>query len=560
MAQTVRASVARLRDRPNADVVIVGAGINGIATAWDLALQGVDVVIVDRADFVSGASSASSHMVHGGIRYLENGEFRLVHEAVVERNALLRTAPHLVKPLRTTIPIFSTFSGIIAAPFRLLITHGAGAPRERGALLIKLGLSIYDTFSRAGGTVPRHVVRGRWASRAEFAQLNPRVKYTASYYDASMHSPERLALDVLHDAERAGARAANYVAAVDVSDTGVRLRDEVTGEAFDVAARLIINTSGPWTDLTNAALGHPTRYMGGTKGSHIVLDHPELLEATHGNEIFFEHSDGRIVLIYPLNGRVMVGTTDIDADPRDPAVCTDAEIDYFFNLVRHVFPHITLRRDHIVYTFSGIRPLPAHGDLAPGFVSRDYRIEPGRIGSTPLLSLVGGKWTTFRASAEHLSSEALAVLGLRRTVSTQGLPIGGGRNYPIDDSERAAWIAAHRGAHSAAFAERVFDRYGTRASELLSEVPVGEADCAHLERFTPGELRWLAQHTNPVSLTDVLLRRTSLGYRGGLTRAALAELADIIGPVLGWTAAAKRREIDATVTELRDRHRVEIGD
>ena len=130
-----------LVERPTADVLVIGGGINGIAAFRDLALQGIDVVLVERGDIVSGASAASSHMIHGGIRYLENGEFRLVHEAVVERNDLLRTAPHYVKPLATTIPIFSTFSGVLAAPLRFL-RHRSGKPTERGAVLIKIGLEI----------------------------------------------------------------------------------------------------------------------------------------------------------------------------------------------------------------------------------------------------------------------------------------------------------------------------------------------------------------------------------------------------------------------------------
>ena len=145
-----RPEVAALRARPNAEVVIIGGGINGLATFRDLALQGVDVVLVERDDFVSGASSASSHMIHGGIRYLENGEFRLVQEAVTERNMLLRTAAHCVAPLQTTIPIFTTFSGLVSAPLRFF-RHGRGPHRERGALLIKVGLVIYDSFSRGGG-------------------------------------------------------------------------------------------------------------------------------------------------------------------------------------------------------------------------------------------------------------------------------------------------------------------------------------------------------------------------------------------------------------------------
>ena len=162
-----------LKSRPYADVLIIGGGINGLATFRDLALQGVDVALVERDDFVSGASSASSHMIHGGIRYLENGEFRLVHESVTERNALLRTAPHYVRPLQTTIPIFSTFSGILGAPLRFL-RHGSVSHRERGAVLIKIGLVIYDSFSRSGGRVPRHEFHGRRRSLAQLPALNPR--------------------------------------------------------------------------------------------------------------------------------------------------------------------------------------------------------------------------------------------------------------------------------------------------------------------------------------------------------------------------------------------------
>lgn len=384
-----RPTVQALRDRPEADVLIIGGGINGVATFRDLALQGVDVALVERGDYVSGASSASSHMVHGGVRYLENGEFRLVQEAVVERNALVRNAPHFVKPLPTTIPIHKTFSGILTAPFRLLFTHGRGKPRERGALLIKVGLTMYDTFSRDGGAVPRHTFLGRRKSHERFPDLDARFAYTATYFDASMHDPERLALDVLRDGQQEGAaRSANYLSAVGSTGSAVTLRDEVSGEEFDFTVKVIVNTSGPWTDLTNIALGEPTRFMGGTKGSHIVLENDELLAATRGNEIFFEASDGRIVLIYPLKGRVMVGTTDIDADPSKPVVCTDDEVAYFFDLIGQVFPNISVTREQIVYTFSGIRPLPRHDDVAPGFVSRDYRVEKGDLAGIPVLSLV----------------------------------------------------------------------------------------------------------------------------------------------------------------------------
>ncbi len=552
----VRPDVARLIERPSARVLVVGGGINGIATFRDLALQGVDVVLVERSDYVSGASAASSHMIHGGIRYLENGEFRLVAEAVRERNRLVRLAPHYVKPLQTTVPIFSVFSGLLAAPLRFL-THEQRRPKERGALLIKIGLSIYDSFSRDGGAVPRHRFLGRARSLAELPALNPRIEYTANYYDASMHDPERLALDVLADGRAAGGRSANYVEAIGADARGVRVRDRVSGAELTIAADLVVNASGPWTDLTNDAFGVPTRFMGGTKGSHIVLDHPELLEATKGREIFFENDDGRIVLIYPIKGRVMIGTTDIDADPREPAVCTEDEVDYFFDLVGHVFPGIRLDRSQIVYRFSGIRPLPRHDDTQPGFVSRDYRIVPGTMpDGRPLLSLVGGKWTTFRALGEHLANEALERIGAPRRTSTEDRPIGGGAGFPRDDAAREAWIVAHARSVDRARVSMLLDRYGTTAADVIAALCAQDAPLASAPDYSTDEIRRLAAEEGVVHLADVVFRRTSLAFTGSLSLPLLEELAELVGDVLGWEADEREAEVASLVAELATRHGV----
>ena len=561
-----RTSVARLRDRPRADVLIIGGGINGIATFRELALQGIDVALVERRDFVSGASSASSHMVHGGIRYLENGEFRLVREAVQERNRLIRNAPHYVVPLRTTIPIFSTFSGVLTAPFRLLVSHGRGKPRERGALLIKIGLVLYDTFSRGGGRVPRHRFHGRTRSLRALPRLNPAIKYTATYYDAAMHDPERLALDVMYDGVSAGAtehdpqaRTANYVAAVGFHGDAVTLQDQETGEEFDFTAPVVINTSGPWTDLTNAALGSPTSFLGGTKGSHIVLDHPELLNATAGREMFFEHSDGRIVLIYPLKDRVMVGTTDINADPSQPTACTDAEVDYFFDLIPQVFPSISVDRSQIVYSFSGIRPLPRHDDTVPGFVSRDYRIEHGRLGQLRTPSLVGGKRTTFRALAEHLGDTALSLLGAERTVSTRTTVIGGGAGFPRDRGARRIWMARNAHGQDHELVSRLLDRYGTKAADVLASLPKSPRELTSVPGYVAEELAFVAANEDVHHLDDLVLRRTSIAFVGGVTREALEEIASAVGPALGWNAETQRAEVDRLAEILRASHRVELG-
>lgn len=560
MTDTARRTTQTLAERPYADVLIIGGGINGLATLRDLALQGVDVALVERGDFVSGASAASSHMIHGGIRYLENGEFRLVHEAVTERNALLKTAPHYVRPLQTTIPIYSTFSGVLSAPLRFL-RHSAGQHRERGAALIKIGLVIYDSFSRGGGllgkgTVPRHAFHGRKRSLEQLPQLNPGVRYTATYWDASLRDPERLALDVLRDGLAAGgdrARAANYTEAVGADGGKVTLRDGVTGEEFAFTASVVVNASGPWTDLTNLALGDPTHYMGGTKGSHIVLEHEELLAATGGRELFFEHSDGRIVLIYPLKGRVLVGTTDLEHDMREPIVCTETEIDYFFELIAHVFPGIAVDRSQIVYRFAGVRPLPGHGDLAPGFVSRDYRIEAERLpgaDAPTVLSLVGGKWTTFRASAAHLTDRVLELLARPRLRSTKGLPIGGGAGFPTSERARRQWVAAHADRVGFDRAAVLLDRYGTGAAEVIAAIGDDDTPLRTVPSYSRDELRHLAATELVVHLADVLMRRTAIAFLGAATREAAVEVAEVIAPVLGWDAGAQAAEVDQALAAV----------
>lgn len=576
-----RASVQKLRTRRHAQVLIIGGGINGVGTFRDLALQGVDVALVERGDYCQGASGASSHMIHGGIRYLENGEFRLVQESVVERNRLLRIAPHYVKPLQTTIPIFSTFSGVMAAPMRFL-THKQGKHTERGAFLIKLGLSMYDFFSRDGGTVPRHQFRGRKRALAELPRLHPGIKYAATYFDASVHNPERLTLDVLQDGEKAGgadshlARASNYVSLVSVgaadsadvagppAGTTVQLRDELTGEVFDFTADIIVNTTGAWVDLTNQAMGAASSFMGGTKGSHIVLDHPELLAACNGREIFFEHTDGRIVLIYPMGDRVLVGTTDVDADMAQDAVCTEAEIDYFFDLIGHVFPDIAVDRGQIVYTFSGVRPLPKHDATQPGFVSRDYRIERRSAAGGAVLSLVGGKWTTFRALAEHLSNDVLAELGMERKLSTSKLAIGGGAGFPDSEDGVQRWIKAHMSAgRDAARVTGLLTRYGTRAEEVirfLDRANAAEPDrLLHSTReLSTRELEFMAANEQIGHLVDVLIRRTSLAFRGLVTGELLNEVADILSGPLGWDAARRATEISHAQEVLQRFHGVQV--
>ena len=558
MAENLRPEFAALSGA-HAEVLIIGAGINGISIARDLSLQGVNVILVDRADVMTGASAASSHMIHGGIRYLENGEFRLVRESVQERNDLLRTAPHVVKPLRTTVPMFSYFAGTLQAPLRML-NHGKGKRSERGAFLIAIGLMIYESFSRINGSTPRFTFAGKQKAAQELPSLHPDVKCVATYYDASVHEPERLAMDLVSDAVATGqVRVVTYAEAVGSRDGKITLRDGLTGSEIQVSADVVVNASGPLTDLTNDALGKPTEFMGGTKGSHIVVDHPTLHAELAGRELFFENSDGRIVLIYPVKGRVLIGTTDIFADPRQPVVCTEDEVDYFFDLVRYILPGITLDRSQIVFRFSGIRPLPKQDVAAPGFVSRDYRIDQSVLPETdiPLLSVVGGKWTTFRALGEHVTNDVLALLGRPRVVSTLGLPIGGGKNYPSSDRERTIWISRHSRTISPFRVEQLLDRYGTRAAEIVSVLEThGDDALASLPNYSKQEIAFLVELEKAVRLDDVLLRRTSLAFAGELSQERVIEIAEVVARTLNWSPARKEHEISRAWELLALKHGV----
>ena len=550
--------IEQLRENSAVSVLIIGAGINGIGTFRDLAANGVDVLLGDRGDFCSGASSASSHMAHGGIRYLENGEFRLVREAVQERNRLIVNAPHLVHPLPTVVPIFKIFSGLLNAPLKFL--NLLNRPAERGALVIKMGLMFYDAFTldstqgRPGAqrTVPPHVFNNRAQSLQKYPKLNPAIQYTASYYDGQILSPERLAVELVLDAEAEGphARALNYVSFVGMDGSQVMLHNELTGERLPVQPTLIVNACGPWIDPVNAALGLSRRYIGGTKGSHLVLDHPELREAIGANEFFFENSDGRIVLIFPFHDKVLIGTSDIPVETADDVRCTDEEIDYFLGMVARVFPGIRVRREQIVFRFSGVRPLAYQAAKTTGQITRDHLIQEDHAGGVPVYSLVGGKWTTYRAFAEQVTDRVLAALGRSRKTQTESLPVGGGRNYPQTDSAKEQYIqqVIRQTGLTEERAILLFTRYGTRAMQIAAFLQAApDAPLASAPAYTHREIEFLLTQEKVIHLDDLLLRRSTLAWLGQVNLSLIAELTELMDA----PAEAQR-----AIAILRDRHGV----
>ncbi|MCU0464885.1 MAG: glycerol-3-phosphate dehydrogenase/oxidase [Anaerolineae bacterium] len=551
--------LSAVKAKPEVSVLVIGGGVNGIGTFRDLAHQGVDVLLVEKGDFSSGASAGSSHMLHGGIRYLENGEFRLVSEALTERNLMLRNAPHYAKPLPTAIPIFSWFSGFLNAPLKFL--RLIEKPSERGAAVIKIGLIFYDWFARKHRVMPTHKMMGKQEALAAYPGIHPDIKCVARYYDAWMPYPERICLELMQDGEGANpsAHALNYVSAVGAEDGAVTLRDELTGETFNVKPKVVINAAGPWIDFAMQALGKPTGFIGGTKGSHLILDHPELFRACNGGEFFFENHDGRIVLILPyLDNKVMVGTTDIRINDPEEAVCTDDETDYMLGLVSRVFPGLKVGREHIVFTFSGVRPLPASGKGYTGNVSRDHSIAVSEAGEGglpfPVLSLVGGKWTSFRAFSEQAADAALQRLGRGRKASTEHMALGGGRDYP---SEVAGWVKtlADETSLPVSQVQTLFERYGTQARAIAGFMADGDdVPLVNNPAYTRRELMYLAGTEAVVRLDDLLLRRTLMAWFGGVTVALLEEVAGVVGGVLGWDAARQSAEVARARDLLAHKH------
>jgi glycerol-3-phosphate dehydrogenase len=545
---------AKLKEHPDLSVLIVGGGINGIGLLRELALQGIDTLLVDKSDFCSETSAAMTRVIHGGLRYLENAELRLVRESLRERNLLLQNAPHYVKPLATTIPIFSLTSGIIPTIRNLLGWNSR--PGNRGALLIKAGLTLYDLLAGKKSPLPRHRFRFRRTIFALRPALNPGVICTATYYDARITYPERLCLELIQDAEASfpEARALNYVSLQSAIGKTVVLRNELSGETTEVRPRIVINATGAWIDFTNHSLGHKSCFIGGTKGSHIVLNHPGLVEATGDEMIYFVNLDGRICIFYAVGSKIIAGATDIPTEDPD-AVCDEAEVDYILEALQQVFPSIQVDRSHVVYRFCGVRPLPQSNTLTPGQVSRDHSFPvliPGNGIDFPIYSLVGGKWTTFRALAEQVADEILRVLGHPRICDSANIPIGGGKNYPPKMNEREG-IPRHR------FVELI-ERYGSRAEKVATYLQAGpDALLTYHSGYSRREIEFIARYERVAHLDDLILRRTLMGILGEVSLALLEELAAIISPVLEWSPQESKAEVVRTVELLQRVHGVMLA-
>ncbi len=558
---TRKRALARFRENPKVSVLIVGGGINGAGLFRELALQGVDVLLVDKWDFCAGASCASSRMIHGGLRYLEFGEFRLVRESLKERNLLLQNAPHYVRPLPTTIPILAWFSGMGACMGKFL-GIGIARPAHRGAAMVKAGLSLYDIFTRKGRLVPRHRFTSKRKALARRPALTPNIVCTATYYDAWISYPERLCLELLLDGEALceDATALNYVSLQTGTGPSVSLRDMLTGETFEVQPRVVVNATGAWIDFTNHALGNETQLIGGTKGAHLVLDNDALLEALDGEMVYFENDDGRVAVALPWLGKVLLGSTDIRIENPDEARCEEEEIDYMLGAVREVIPNIKIDRSQIVSRFSGVRPLPYSDASATVQISRDHHCavtEPTKEIGFPVYSLIGGKWTTFRGFSEQVADTLLDRLGAGRRACSEELAIGGGNAFPRTDMERARWLTDMKTRANLAESRLnvLLERYGSRAEAVVEFIADdNDRPLVNHPEYTQREIAFILHHERVERLDDLVSRRTAIALLGELTRELLDELAGIMATTRGWSDQEQQDEVVRAIALLKERN------
>jgi glycerol-3-phosphate dehydrogenase len=371
--------------RPNGisnsfDVVVIGAGINGAGIARDAAMRGLKVLLIDKGEPGEGTTVASTRLIHGGLRYLEHFEFGLVRESLREREILLRIAPHLVKPLAITIPIYKQ--------------------SKRGRLMIRAGMILYDLLSW-GKSLPRHRMLSRAETLEQLPGLNPDgLVGSALYYDAQVEFPERLVMANVRSAREFGTEVLTHTCVTNlIVDDG-----KVTGVEFGrkqfAEAAVVINAAGPWIDLVLERVPCKSpKLIGGTKGSHIVVDP---FAGAPVNALYVEaRSDARPVFIIPWNKLYLIGTTDVrfEGDP-DEVRCEPWEIDYLLSETNLALPSAHLTRDNILHTYSGVRPLPVTSDKDEQSITRRHFIRE-HPALPNLLSIVGGKLTTYRSLAEE---------------------------------------------------------------------------------------------------------------------------------------------------------------
>ena len=519
------------------DLVVVGAGINGLGVARDAAARGLRVLVLEQDDICSGVSAWSGRLVHGGLRYLEHRDFALVRESLRERERLFRLAPHLVRPRRLLMPLYR---------------HN-----RRPAWLIRVGMVVYDALSFDKKT-GRHEVLDASRARARFSGIATEgLTGAAVFTDGQVEYAERLCVEVAVAAVGDGAeiRTKSRVEEPVLEGTrvaGVRYRDTATGQMHEVAARVVLNVAGPWIDrIFRRGAPQQPRLNGGTKGSHLVV---ERFPGAPDDVVYYESkTDGRLVLVIPWMGRYLIGTTDLRFD-RDPgeARCDESEMQYLLDEVNTLVPGAGLTSEDVLFTYSGVRPLPYAPGVEEKEVPRSHVLHDHAPELSGLVTVVGGKLTTYRQLAEDAVDDVFRRLGRRGPdCVTAGLPLPGA----VGDQAAVARYLRERGlGHRTA--DRLLALYGGRAVDVVREADAdpGMLEVVHEPTGTiAAQLVFAVRHELARTLTDVLARRVLLAFEPGHGLESLDRAAEVLAQDLGWAperAAAEAEEYREWLTRL----------
>jgi len=509
------------------DVLVVGGGIIGAGIARDAALRGLKVALFEARDFGGGTTSGSTRLAHGGLRYLEMLDFGLVRMDLREREALLRNAPHLVKPLRFLVPIYD----------RSLFYR----------VKLSLGMWLYDVLSYDKSLPGR-----RFLTREEVLKAEPHLETqglqgAATYYDAQIALPERLCLENVIEAREAGAMCANYAEVTGALATngrvhGLRVRDGLNGEEFEVAGRAVVNASGPWFDSVAGRLSPSTEArVRTTKGIHLACP-----RVTNDALVLFSPDDRRLFFAIPWLGYTWLGTTDTDFkdDPRSANADAD-DAAYLMRSVREFLP--SLRPEEVRFSNAGVRALVLEEGSASSVSRQHLVVDEARSGRPGLVSVIGGKLTGYRAIAEEATDAVCRSLGVAMKCQTAGRVLPGARE--------AQAAPEPKGPVSQATVDHLVSLYGSRASDVIRLAASSQALAEALAPGTPdiaAQVIFSVRTEQCLKVSDFLLRRTRLGFGPDQGRLALPRVATLMAAELGWSGDERDAECAAYVARIED--------
>jgi glycerol-3-phosphate dehydrogenase len=524
------------------DLLIVGGGITGCGAARDAARRGLRVALIDQGDLASGTSSRSSKLVHGGLRYLEQGEFSLVFEAVTERRNLQEIAPHLVNPLPFLFPVYRT--------------------SRRGVFTVNVGMWLYDGLSLFRSPKRHENLSVKQVKKVEPLLRTDGLKGAPLYYDCGTDDA-RLTLETALDAAAHGAVLATYTQVTGFTRApngrinGVDVESRLTGARQKVRALVVINATGPWSDRTRAIGGgdHAPR-LRPTKGIHIVVA-ADRLDVRHA-VVAFHPTDGRVLFAIPWGDRTYIGTTDTDftGDPDEVRADKD-DVEYLLNVTNHYFPSVKLTIDDVIATWAGVRPLIGEDEGgSESNVSREHDI---RVDSDGLITVAGGKLTTYRRMGAEVVDKALDLLRMTGRVPaelhpahTDREPLPGAVGWPENDDHDAVARqveAAGQGAIDARTARLLGDTYGMRGLDVAE---LAASDAALAEPLIEGrpeiaaQVVYAAERELAATVADVLIRRTQIFFRDWEQGVGVADkVAALMADRLGWDEARVQSEVEA---------------